>query len=362
MFLKDTSIESICRYMSPSKMNVIMIAEKSDLDIHLMIETLNNRKFQFVGGIFPSIIADIQNHEKGVIIHAVDHVHKPVIVRTLNKPDLADDLPKNMTGANALVLVDGLSKNIDAFLGVLFEKYGNTINYLGGGCGSLTLQSQACLFSNEGFFKDSALVVFLKEKVQIGVKHGWKKIAGPFVANKVEGNIIKELNWRPAFEVYKETIAGYNTTPITVDNFFEIAKGFPFGIFREGLEDIVRDPINTNSKEELICIGEIPRNTTVNILMGHPNDLFDSAREATIMALHENMPDSIWIFGCISRVLYLDVDFQKELESIKDELDHRNIALKVEGALSLGEISSYGDGYLEFLNKTIVIAAMSKVK
>ena len=29
----------------------------------------------------------------------------------------------------------------------------------------------------------------------------------------------------------------------------------------------------------------------------------------------------------------------------------------MDGILSLGEISSYGDGYLEFFNKTIVVGA-----
>jgi hypothetical protein len=60
---------------------------------------------------------------------------------------------------------------------------------------------------------------------------------------------------------------------------------------------------------------------------------------------------------CISRVLYLDNDFSNELNTVKKQLKLKQESLDLEGVLSLGEISSMEGGFLEFLNKTIVVGA-----
>ena len=60
--------------------------------------------------------------------------------------------------------------------------------------------------------------------------------------------------------------------------------------------------------------------------------------------------------SCISRILFLEEDFQKELNKIVDTLRSKHPKISVSGALTLGEISSFGNGYLEFYNKTVVVS------
>jgi len=43
---------------------------------------------------------------------------------------------------------------------------------------------------------------------------------------------------------------------------------------------------------------------------------------------------------------------------VEHRIQNAHSALVPEGILSLGEISSYGDGYIEFFNKTIVVGVL----
>jgi hypothetical protein len=59
------------------------------------------------------------------------------------------------------------------------------------------------------------------------------------------------------------------------------------------------------------------------------------------------------IFDCISRVLYLEEGFDKELEII---VRHCNTQALF-GALSLGEIANSPSGSIRLLNKSTVISS-----
>ena len=247
--------------------------------------------------------------------------------------------------------------HISDFLSRLFGKYWNKVSYIGAGCGSLSLQQTPCIFNNEGIFQDSALLLFSKSKSSLGVKHGWNKIAGPLVANKTDGNRIIELNWRPAFEVYREVVEQHTSDRFDSTDFFDISKGFPFGIFKEGKEDIVRDPIAVDEEGAIVCVGNISQNVSLNILQGEAPKLISSAEEAAAEAVVGKEIDDLVVVDCISRVLYLEDEFVSELEAVRKQLTS---GVELEGVLSIGEISSDKSGYLELYNKTIVVSAFQK--
>lgn len=196
----------------------------------------------------------------------------------------------------------------------------------------------------------------------MGVRHGWKKLVGPIVATRTSQNTIFELNWTNAFEVYKEAIEEDSEQEIRSDNFFSIAKGYPFGIYKENQEDIVRDPISVDENGSLICVGEVPENTVLYILKGERNDLIASAQQATQDTLQAPSIkiNHLLVFDCISRTLFLEDRFPEELQAIDNQLKLRDLKATPYGVLSLGEISSYGEGLLEFFNKTIVVGTLSE--
>lgn len=353
MLITDKSIVSIVDQLSRTEVNLLLIAEGSEIDVISLIEACNKRDITIAGGLFPKVIFDEEALDAGIIHKIISATNKPHLIKDMSEDT---DLPIiNSNTRSGVVLVDGLSQEIPHFLERLYDKYWNQISYVGGGCGSLTLEQKPCIFTNDGFYQNAAIVLFSDLATQLGVKHGWEKVEGPFVANKTQGNKIIELNWRPAFEVYKEVIETNSDARFESSDFFDIAKGFPFGIYREGQEDIVRDPIMVEDDGTLICVGKVEANTSLNILRGDKQKLIDSASEAAVQSIGSNMKDML-VTDCISRILYLEDDFKEELNAIKNALPVDSSISTIEGILSIGEISSGINGYLEFYNKTIVVS------
>lgn len=339
--------------------NFLAVGEKSSVDLLQLIAAANERNFKIAGGIFPMVIFDDRHLEDGIILKKLSSSGESFVIQEIKRDTYRYHLPD--LGPNVqscIVLLDGLMENVSGFLDCLYEKYWNKIHYVGAGAGSLSLSQKDCIFNNEGIFKNAALLIMSEREVSLGVNHGWDKVAGPYIANKTDGKKIIELNWRPAFDVYKEALEEFAGVAITKDNFFSISKGHPFGIYRSGQEDIVRDPLIVDEDGSIVCIGHISQNVALNILSGNNEKLVESASIAAQKSFGRlTDPNEIFVVDCISRVLYLGDDFKNELGAVKNQLSDKKREIAVEGVLSLGEISSGKGGYLEFYNKTIVVSA-----
>lgn len=364
MYIKEKKVSRIVKIMekvSPSKDEVllVMIAEKDHPDLNELVDAMNDKGWQFIGGIFPGLLNGNEKHDEGMLVNKLPAFSKPVIIHDMTSDNIDFVNHESIVGRDenltAFVLVDGLTSNISTFLSNLFNKLGNSVNYIGGGVGSLSLEQRPYLIANEGVLQDAAVVLITELSGKLGVKHGWEKVEGPFLATKTDKNTIKELNWENAFSVYKEIVEKDSGKTFDENNFFDIAKAYPFGISRERIECVVRDPISVSDTGELICVGEVPENSTLDILRGKKALLTDAARQAAIESKRAGMvPGHAFVFDCISRVLFLQDDFLTEINEVQKVVYEANSSLSVTGALTLGEIAAQ-KGYLEFLNKTIVV-------
>ncbi len=349
---------------------LILIGEESELDYDAFLDDLNSLNISFMGGIFPGIIFGKNDHKDGAILKVLPTSTKPVLIKGLENNDFdISDLEKKIQMKNPnstlFTLIDGLTSNVATYLQKLYHLYGTSVNYLGAGAGSLSLVQQPCIFTNEGIFQDTAVICAIDLNVSLGVEHGWEKLAGPIVATRTDKNIIHELNWKNAFQVYKDYVEKDAQITFNDENFFDIAKAYPFGIFRHSHEDLVRDPIAVDQNGSLICVGEVPENTVLYILKGKNEALIQSAKKAvksSINHLNKKIEHTL-IIDCISRTLFLEDEFSKELEAISETMpSYENEESIPQGVLSLGEISSNKNGNLDFYNKTLVIGALTNLE
>lgn len=365
MYLHDPQMQKIVEAAKKlhvdGKILFVMLGEHCSVEVPELITALNKEQINFFGGQFPAVIYDDQKSSKGAVLKSYPVLGGPYLIKSMgnNNLELPEFIEFGSTGKKpvALILVDGMAANISSFLNMLFDKLARRVSYIGGGAGSLSLKQQPCLFTPAGFFQDAALVTFLDLECQLGVRHGWERIMGPLVATKTDKNKIYELNWQNAYEVYRDVVEGDSGQKFTSDNFFDLAKGYPFGMLREYSECVVRDPVALGSDSELICVGEVPENSVLDILKGKDSSLIAAARQAAedcISAKKDNIEDCL-VADCISRVLFLEDNFTLELIEVKQALAKINQELLPAGMLTLGEISSSGEKYLEFFNKTIVI-------
>lgn len=309
------------------------------------------------GGVFPELLYGRRKETSGAVVVGLSHEPVVTTVSGLSespnefRASLDAELP-NKGYETAFVFVDGYASEIESFIEALFRTYSVGLNFIGGGAGTLDMDQQPCLFTNEGVIQDAAVVATVQPPIKIGVKHGWQEIAGPFRVTDAVGSTLGTLDGKPAFSVYCDIIEAHSETTVTQENFFEVAKSYPFGISRMDAEQIVRDPFTLNDDGSIMCFGDIPEGEFVNILRGEPQSLINAAQTAYEDARSSEIAtESLFFFDCISRVLYLESEFDRELAAVTKDV------LPVVGALTLGEIANDGAGHLDYYNKTAVVGA-----
>jgi hypothetical protein len=341
---------------------MLLFAAQEVPDIPVLVAALNAKNIPFFGGIFPGLIYGNQRIEAGCILKKFKCLLPPFTVTGIASAKFSG-LPalvstQQLKQGTGIVLLDGLTNNLYHFLENLNILLGENFSFIGGGAGSIGLRQAPCIFSKAGFLQDAAVVCLIDHKVRLGVRHGWEHLAGPLVATKTNGNTILQLNWLNAIKVYNEIVEKDCGIELEQQNFAEIAQGYPFGILREKEDDIVRDPLMIGPDGSIICIAEVPPNTVLHVLKGRPEALLQATKKAITECSDESgIPKGTFIVDCITRTLFLNERFSEELNIIRNEMVIKSEEQEPYGILSLGEIASYGEGLLEFFNKTIVIGS-----
>jgi len=359
------SLERIIKEVSSSKTSeglMILSCDANGFVPRDIDPILKNVSIPIFGGVFPAIIHDGDLLEKGTIVIGMSDLLQTKFVPELSNKALDYELfldgeiAVSRSGRTMLVFVDGFSKGIATFIESLFNVFGLQINYIGGGAGSLSMEPMPCLFTNSGMVGDGAVIAIFDLGSGVGVSHGYTPLKGPFQVTESDRNVIVTLDWKPAFDIYREVVESHTGSRFTENNFFEIAKDHPFGISRMESEHIVRDPIRVGPDGSLVCVGEVPQGSFVSILKGDEASLIDAAGKALALgrrAFPPHLREGLYVFmDCISRILCLGDNFKKELNEVSGS------AHPLVGACTIGEIANCGTEYLEFYNKTAVVAVL----
>ncbi len=338
-----------------------LTADANRYDVAEFSQALTQMPKPILGGIFPQIIYELHALEQGFVLVGLKTDLEIKRFEGLSQPDydFVTDVEQAFASQpvpkSCICLVDGLATCISSWVDGVFEVLGSGVQFLGGGAGSLSFEQRPCVFCNEGVFKDVALMGVMDRMCHLGVGHGWQTLYAGLQVTKVVKNIIYEIDNQKAFDVYQRLLAPHYQGEIHANNFFAVAQAFPFGIHRLNDEKIVRDPIAITSDGGLVCVGELSEGDFVDLLTAQPDQLINAAASTAAIARADQSHSTQHpiLFDCISRALYLQDQFVDELAAIKGEL---HSADPLVGALVLGEIANSGNGYLEFYNKTTVVA------
>ncbi len=317
-------------------------------------QTLQTIAQPVFGGVFPNIIHQDTAYETGMLIIPM---HAQLEVKVFEGLSECHENKFSIHFAmqdfsTVLMLVDGLARGIGNALNQVFQKFGQSLQVFGGGAGSLSFNQMPCLFTPKGIIKDAMLLVAIKQDVELAIGHGWEVLEGPFLANQVDDNQILQLNFEPAYQVYKDVIERHDARELDTENFFEIASSYPFGLERLDEKLLVRDPITVHD-QALVCVGRVPENTMLYILKGHADSLIEAAASAIQEKTVSKDIQATLLFDCISRKLFLGDKFTQELHKIRHTLGENTPLF---GALALGEIASGKAGGIDLHNKTAVAA------
>jgi len=358
-----------CKDLETLKTNLLTIQENPKAESFLLFVADKNRpspeslndvlklvKLPVIGGVFPEIIADGRREETGFLVIPLCYTLDTCLIDlSVDIQEIRSQINKHAQESNfqnpcIFCFTDALAPSKNQMIDLLYDAWGPQSNYVGGGAGSLSFKPFPCIINNNKIYENAAVIGLMDTTISVGVAHGWTPISDPIKVTETIGNTIVSLNWEPAFDVYKQLIKEHSGLSISVDNFFDIAKSYPLGLVRLDSEMIIRDPYATENNH-LHIVDNVPEGEYIRIMNGNIESLLEGAVTAYNKASFDADSELTEQFcvDCISRVLYMQEEFSRELSLLNQDKP-------MNGILSIGEIANPGDAVLELFNKTIVAA------
>ena len=203
-------------------------------------------------------------------------------------------------------------------------------------------------------------VGFYGDRLHIGhgSKGGWDLFGIERRVTRAEGNILYELDGRPALQLYKkylgEQAAGLPATALL----------FPLALRVDASSDksVVRTVLSVDeASQSMTFAGDISEGYLARLMHANFDRLVDGASEAALMARKGSDPTvpvlSIAI-SCVGRRLVLDERAEEELEATLDVLPAHAQQI---GFYSYGEISPYASGHCDLHNQTMTLTTIAEV-
>lgn len=296
---------------------------------------------------------------------------KPELVaRTLaNKlPAIVEGYP-NLT---AILLVDGLTglgEEIAVLTSQVFEQvFVEKVKFVGGAASDDMQFKETFVFSDDTVATNSASICLLASKKPLftAVKHGHMPLTRPLKITRAEGNILYEVNGRPAWEVWKEETAesarmlGIDTEELKAPaEFAKFFSNYMLGLAtgEEG-EYKIRWPVSINEDGSLNFTCGIVEGSTFCIMDGSNieyqiNAVEEAARTAkqSAQSAGHTVFAGFIVFECVVRQLMLGDRFFESLDRSKKVLP----GVPILGWETYGEIRLKPGQFSGFHNTTSVV-------
>ena len=223
------------------------------------------------------------------------------------------------------------------------------IQIFGGGafCEDLD-KDDACVFSMAAGYQEKGIVFILfggdDLHVETSFVTGWKPLGSFLHVTATDGCFLKELNHRPAYEIYYKYLHIRND-----ENFFNNTLEFPF-LYRHNGIDIMRAPVASNPDGSLTMTSDMSQDVEARIAYGDPWTILESVWKE-VNRLLPFAPECIFVFSCAARRT-----FWGNNEVGKETEPYQRIA-PTSGFYTSGEFLRTGDNVNQH-NVTQVIAAM----
>ena len=343
---------------------LLLVAERHGPQIPGLIEAARAHRLRLAGGLFPGLIHGARVLEQGLIAVPLPSGSHVAVADLSAKVDwrIEPGLAMSSRRTSAVVLIDAMAaaRATSELLEDLFDRYAHHVSHVGGGAGYADLRHEPVLFTERGLVPQGALVVQVPRAMAVQVRHGWRRVSGPFVASRTRGHHILEINWEPAGAFYRRQLARLCADDGRPADFDTLRLGHPLCLGKDGGEDVIRDPMAVNADDEIVMLSAVPENSVMYLAGTTAEDLVRAAGEAAgacaadAAASPQGLGATL-VFDCFTRRGLLQDDFSLELQALQSAFDPTS-QRPVQGVLAMGEVAASADWPIEFFNKTVVVA------
>jgi len=195
------------------------------------------------------------------------------------------------------------------------------------------------------------------ENVSVGYGHlgGWDPFGPERLITKSKGNILYELDNKPALELYK-TYLGDKAKDLPGS-----ALLFPLGMkMKPGEPVLTRTILTIQDDGGMVFAGDVPQGSSVQLMKANFEKLIDASATAAEQSLESIGKDSelALLISCVGRKLVLGQRVEEEVEAVREVLGSKPA---ITGFYSYGEISSIlGSPNCELHNQTMTITLLKE--
>lgn len=260
------------------------------------------------------------------------------------------------------LFVDGLTSNISNVVKGLTTYFGSHDVLIAGGgaCDDWNFKQVHQFHDNKVVSQAASMMIFTEPlKASATVRHGRSPLplTERHIVTRSEGNTVYEIDHKPAFDFYKETLGAYATyEAYSLLIYLDDPEKFPD-------KYLVRAPFKIDKEAGTITFpGDVPENSLVGISqLSTQEKTLEAAKECARKAVETFSGEKIeaaLIFSCALRKEILGTQTYKELEVIKNELPKD---VPIFGYYTFGEVGPYSPGDpINYYNETIVIALIGQ--
>lgn len=190
-----------------------------------------------------------------------------------------------------------------------------------------------------------------------GSKGGWDLFGPERLVTRSEGNVLYELDGRPALTLYKEYL-GDRASELPAS-----ALLFPLCIREQDTDakSIVRTILGIDeATQSLRFAGDIPQGTLAQLMRANFDRLIQGAAEAAHLASEPPSSSGSRLgiaVSCVGRRLILGERAEEELEATMEGLPS---GTQLVGFYSYGEISPWSTGHCDLHNQTMTLTTLSE--
>ena len=185
---------------------------------------------------------------------------------------------------------------------------------------------------------------------------GWTPFGPERLITKSDGNILYELDGKPALDLYK-TYLGDKASELPGS-----ALIYPLNVkSQENEQSFVRTILNIDEeKNAMILAGDVPEQSSVQLMMTNMDSIAAASETAATRAMEgRNTPPQLaLLISCIGRKLVLDQRIEEEVEEVMSVIGDDVV---ISGMYSYGEIAPfYGERSCKLHNQTMTITLISE--
>ena len=282
---------------------------------------------------------------------------------------LARQLPHSIDGfsggpqqklVHALVLSDGLGVNGSALVRGLTKYLPDGVAVTGGLAGDGARFGETLVFKDGAAEKGAIAVVGLygsRLKIGFGSLGGWDPFGPERLVTRSKGNVLFELDGRPALGLYKQYL-GEHAKDLPATGLL-----FPLSVRTKlGETPLVRTILAVDEQEQSMTFaGDIPEGAHARLTKANVERLVDGAigaARASRQATGAVAPELAILISCVGRKLVLKQRVEEEVEGVREILGEQAV---LTGFYSYGEIAPFSLGeQSELHNQTMTITTFAE--